>query len=74
MWTSLPPEAREKWVRAAKEYNEGRSYSPLPPPGCSPYTSDENARLNASLSGKFDQTGRSMLAKKLVEDMAKHRE
>ena len=67
MWTSLPPEAREKWVRAAKEYNDGRSYSPLPPP----YVHSDNASLNASLSGKFDQTGKSMLAKKLEEDMEK---
>ena len=70
MWTSLPPEEREKWVRAAKEYNEGRTYSPLLPP----YVQDDNARINASLSGKFDQTGKSMLAKKLEEDMEKYRE
>ena len=70
MWTSLPPEEREKWVRAAKEYNEGRTYSPIPPP----YVQDDNARINASLSGKFDQTGKSMLAKKLEEDMEKYRE
>ena len=70
MWTSLPPEERERWVRAAKEYNEGRTYSPIPPP----YVQDDNARINASLLGKFDQTGKSMLAKKLEEDMEKYRE
>ena len=72
MWTSLEPVAREKWVRAAKEYNEGGSYSPLPPPYAPP--GSDTASLNASLSGKFDQTGKSMLAKKLEEDMAKYRE
>ena len=70
MWAALPPPVREKWVRAAKEYNEGGSYSPIPPP----YVPSDTASLNASLSGKFDQTGKSMLAKKLEEDMAKYRE
>ena len=64
MWTSQSPAERERWVRAAKEHNEGRSFSPLPP---STLVDADISRL----SGKFDQTGRSMLAKKLEEDLAK---